>query len=475
MLHYIFTYLKIIFVPMQFDHTIAAIATANGIGAIGIIRISGTEAISICNKIFKGTDLTKAKSHTIHYGHIVENNIVLDEVMLSIFKAPKSFTTEDCIEISCHGSPFILEQILQALIKNGARLAQPGEFTMRAYLNGRIDLSQAEAVADLIASNSAAGRDLALQQMRGGFANELKELRTQLIDFAALLELELDFSEEDVEFANRTDLRENLQKIKKVLGALKSSFQYGNAIKNGVSVALVGKPNAGKSSWINALTNDEISIVSSIAGTTRDKVEAQLNLNGVLFRLIDTAGIRQTHDEIESIGVERALQAIQKAELILFLFDISETSFTEFEKEYQDIVVLNQKSPKIIIANKADLMASNWETIDGRFNGQKNLHFLSAHSKEDVDFIKEQLSKNVEALNTNESSYVVSNARHFEALQQAYTDVEEVLQAFDLQLSSDLIAHTLRHAIKSIGSITGEIDMDEDILGTIFGKFCIGK
>ncbi|MCB9226421.1 MAG: tRNA uridine-5-carboxymethylaminomethyl(34) synthesis GTPase MnmE [Chitinophagales bacterium] len=457
------------------QHTIAAIATANGMGAIGIIRMSGQDAIEICDKVFKGANLTKAKSHTVHYGHIVDENTVLDEVMVSVFKAPKSFTTENSVEISCHGSPYILENVLQCLIKNGAKMAEPGEFTMRAFLNGRIDLSQAEAVADLIASNSKAGRDLALQQMRGGFATELKNLRTELIDFAALLELELDFSEEDVEFANRKELIENLQKIKRVLGALKSSFQYGNAIKNGVSVALVGKPNAGKSSWINALTNDEISIVSTIAGTTRDKVEAQLSINGVLYRLIDTAGIRETQDEIESIGVERALSTIQKADIVLFLFDANETDFSTFEKEFKEINGLNTKAKTIIIANKADLLALDYEQNNAVFKAYSNLYFLSAHRSDDVHFIKEQLSKAVEEMNHSESNYVVSNARHFEALNQAYKDVEEVLHAFDLQLSSDLIAHTMHHAIKSIGSITGEIDMDEDILGAVFGKFCIGK
>ena len=325
------------------SHTIAAIATPNGTGAIGIIRVSGDDAIAICNKVFKGGNLEKAESHTIHYGHIVDGHQILDEVMVSIFHAPRSFTTENSIEISCHGSPFIVEQILQLLIRSGVKTAQAGEFTMRAFLNGRIDLSQAEAVADLIASNSEAERELAMQQMRGGFASELKELRTQLIDFAALLELELDFSEEDVEFADRTDLIQNVKDIQRVLGALKKSFQYGNAIKNGVSVALVGKPNAGKSSWINALTNDEISIVSRIAGTTRDKVEAQLNIDGVLFRLIDTAGIRITDDEIESMGVQRAMETIQKAELIVFIFDVSDTSFAAFENEYKEILAQNPR------------------------------------------------------------------------------------------------------------------------------------
>lgn len=457
------------------QHTIAAIATANGMGAIGVIRLSGQDSIEICDRVFKGASLSQAESHTIHYGHIVDGNTVLDEVMVSIFRAPKSFTTENSVEISCHGSPYILENVLQCLLKNGAKMAGPGEFTLRAFLNGRIDLSQAEAVADLIASNSKAGRDLALQQMRGGFANELKKLRTELIDFAALLELELDFSEEDVEFANRKDLIQNLQKIKQVLQQLASSFQYGNAIKNGVAVAIVGKPNAGKSSWINALTNDEISIVSTIAGTTRDKVEAQLNINGVLFRLIDTAGIRETIDEIESIGVERALSTIQKAEIILFLFDANETDFDVFEKEFNDISQYNKNAKTIIIANKADLLAVDYIQNNADFSAYKNLHFLSAHNSENVQFVKEQLSQTVNDLKNSESNYVVSNARHFEALEQAQQIIDEVLVAFEMQISSDLIAHTLRQAIKSMGSITGDIDMDEDVLGAVFGKFCIGK
>jgi tRNA modification GTPase len=457
------------------NSTIAAIATANGVGAIGVIRVSGKEAISIASKVFKGSNLNQAQSHTLHYGHIYDGDKIIDEVVISLFRAPRSFTTEDSVEISGHGSPFILEQILQVLIRNGAKMAQPGEFTLRAFLNGRIDLSQAEAVADLIASNSDAGRELALQQMRGGFANELKTLRTQLIDFAALLELELDFSEEDVEFADRSDLIDHVKQIQHVLGALKKSFQYGNAIKNGVAVALVGKPNAGKSSWINALTNDEISIVSTIAGTTRDKVEAQLNIEGVLFRLIDTAGIRVTEDEIESIGVERAVQTIQKAELILYIFDVSTTSYAVFKEELRDIQEQNSKAPLIILANKYDLAEAESTSIDEDFSTHENLLFISAHKEGDVSLLKEKMLSRINNLNSSESNHVVSNARHYEALQQAYEDVSQVLHAFDMQVTSELIAHDMRNAINSIGTITGEVDIDQDILGTIFGKFCIGK
>ena len=457
------------------NSTIAAIATANGVGAIGVIRVSGKEAISIASKVFKGSNLNQAQSHTLHYGHIYDGDKIIDEVVISLFRSPRSFTTEDSVEISGHGSPFILEQILQVLIRNGAKMAQPGEFTLRAFLNGRIDLSQAEAVADLIASNSDAGRELALQQMRGGFANELKTLRTQLIDFAALLELELDFSEEDVEFADRSDLINHVKQIQQVLGALKKSFQYGNAIKNGVAVALVGKPNAGKSSWINALTNDEISIVSTIAGTTRDKVEAQLNIEGVLFRLIDTAGIRVTEDEIESIGVERAVQTIQKAELILYIFDVSTTSYAVFKEELRQIQEQNSKAPLIILANKYDLVEAEATAMDEDFSTHENLLFISAHKESDVSLLKEKMLSRINNLNSSESNHVVSNARHYEALQQAYEDVSQVLHAFDMQVTSELIAHDMRNAINSIGTITGEVDIDEDILGTIFGKFCIGK
>jgi len=457
------------------NSTIAAIATANGVGAIGVIRVSGKEAISIASKVFKGSNLNQAQSHTLHYGHIYDGDKIIDEVVISLFRAPRSFTTEDSVEISGHGSPFILEQILQVLIRNGAKMAQPGEFTLRAFLNGRIDLSQAEAVADLIASNSDAGRELALQQMRGGFANELKTLRTQLIDFAALLELELDFSEEDVEFADRSDLIDHVKQILQVLGVLKKSFQYGNAIKNGVAVALVGKPNAGKSSWINALTNDEISIVSTIAGTTRDKVEAQLNIEGVLFRLIDTAGIRVTDDEIESIGVERAVQTIQKAELILYIFDVSTTSYAIFKEELREIQEQNSKAPLIILANKYDLVEAEATAMDEDFSTHENLLFISAHKESDVSLLKEKMLSRINNLNSSESNHVVSNARHYEALQQAYEDVSQVLHAFDMQVTSELIAHDMRNAINSIGTITGEVDIDEDILGTIFGKFCIGK
>jgi tRNA modification GTPase len=303
----------------------------------------------------------------------------------------------------------------------------------------------------------------------------LKTLRTQLIDFAALLELELDFSEEDVEFADRSDLIDHVKQIQQVLGALKKSFQYGNAIKNGVAVALVGKPNAGKSSWINALTNDEISIVSTIAGTTRDKVEAQLNIEGVLFRLIDTAGIRVTEDEIESIGVERAVQTIQKAELILYIFDVSTTSYAVFKEELRDIQEQNSKAPLIILANKYDLAEAESTSIDEDFSTHENLLFISAHKEGDVSLLKEKMLSRINNLNSSESNHVVSNARHYEALQQAYEDVSQVLHAFDMQVTSELIAHDMRNAINSIGTITGEVDIDQDILGTIFGKFCIGK
>lgn len=460
---------------MNATHTIAAIATANGTGAIGVIRVSGEDAIDICNQVFRGEDLTKVNSHTIHYGRIIDEEKTIDEVMVSVFHAPRSFTTENSVEISCHGSPFITQQVLQVLIKHGAKMAEPGEFTMRAFMNGRIDLSQAEAVADLIASNSAASRDLALQQMRGGFAQELSQLRTQLVDFAALLELELDFSEEDVEFADRKALITNVERIKDVLGQLKQSFQYGNAIKNGVAVALVGKPNAGKSSWINALTNDDVSIVSSIAGTTRDKVEAQLTIDGVLYRLIDTAGIRTTEDEIESIGVERALQTIQRADVVVLLFDATNVDYVIFKKEYDEVCRLNEKAKKLVLANKIDLLETQWQTMDERFSEIPNLHPVSAHNEEDVLQFKQELASTVENMQSNENGYVVSNTRHFEALQTAYQDIEKVLDAFEMGLTGDLIAHDLRSAIRSIGSITGEVDVDLDILGTIFGKFCIGK
>ena len=455
--------------------TIVAISTPNGVGAIGVIRLSGSEAVKIVNAIFNGKNLVEQASHTIHLGKIKYKNEILDEVLVSLFLAPSSYTKENVVEISCHGSPYILQKIIEAIIDNGARPAKPGEFTQRAFLNGRFDLSQAEAVADIIASDSQAAHKIAMQQMRGGISSKLKELRTSLIDFAALIELELDFGEEDVEFADRTQLNELLHQIQTEIAILSSSFQFGNAIKNGIKVAIVGRPNAGKSSWINALMQEEIAIVSEIAGTTRDKIETTLNINGITFRLIDTAGIRKTQDTIEKIGVRIALETIEQADIILYIFDLTALTFQDLEKDVDEILS-KSKASRILIANKSDLVNSGWVSIGGEFGVFANLSFLSAYNKEDVHFIKNELYKVVtrEFLESNES-VVVSNARHYESLQKSQQAINEVIGKLQQHISSDFISQDIKTALRHLGEITGEIDIDKDILATIFGKFCIGK
>lgn len=457
------------------NDTIVALSTPNGVGAIGVLRLSGENAVKIVNTVFKGKNLEQQASHTIHLGKIIFKNEVLDEVLVSLFLAPASYTKENVVEISCHGSPFIQQKIIEALIDNGARPAKPGEFTMRAFLNGRFDLSQAEAVADIIASDSAASHKIAMQQMRGGISSKLKELRTALVDFTALIELELDFGEEDVEFADRSQLNQLLIQIQNEIAVLSSTFQYGNAIKNGIKVAIVGRPNAGKSSWINALMEEEIAIVSEIAGTTRDKIETVLNINGITFRLIDTAGIRKTQDTIEKIGVRIALETIEQADLILYIFDLTNLSFQELEKDVDDILS-KSKAPRLLIANKSDLINSGWVSIGGEFGVFANLSFLSAYNKEDVNFVKKELFNIVsnEFIKTDEN-VIVSNARHYEALQKSEEAINEVLHKLQQNISSDFISQDIKTALRHLGEITGEIDVDRDILATIFGKFCIGK
>jgi tRNA modification GTPase len=445
--------------------TIIALATPQGVGAIGVIRLSGKSAIAITQKVWKGKDLTMQASHTIHYGHIVDGGKELDEVMVSLFRAPKSFTTEDVIEISCHGSPFILEQILQLLINNGARMAEPGEFTLRAFLNGRIDLSQAEAVADLIASNSAAAHDIAIKQIRGGFANQIKDLRAQLVNFASLIELELDFSEEDVEFVHRDELVKIIDRIKTVLRPLIESFKLGNVIKNGVSVVIAGRPNAGKSTLLNALLNEERAIVSHIAGTTRDTIEEVLNIDGVLFRFIDTAGLRITDDHIEAMGVQKSMEKIDQADLVVYLYDINTTSDSELKDEIEKLNV--GKDKLLVIANKADLASAelkdeNADLIISAKNKNRIVELKKA-------FVDKVIDKTLASQNT-----IIANIRHYEALKNAYTSLDAVLAGIDAHITTDLIAFELRQALEYLGEISGEVTNDE-ILGNIFSKFCIGK
>ena len=461
------------------NDTIIALATPSGIGAISVIRLSGEKSIDIVAAFFKsikkGKSLNNQKSHTIHLGHIVSQETLLDEVLVSVFKNPKSYTGENVVEISCHGSKFIQQEIIQLFLKNGCRMADNGEFTMRAFLNGKMDLSQAEAVADVIASNSAASHQMAIQQMRGGITNELKGLRAQLLDFAALIELELDFSGEDVEFADRTKFIALVTKIKLVLKRLIDSFSFGNAIKNGIPVAIIVAPNVGKSTLLNALLNEEKAIVSEIAGTTRDAIEDEIIIEGISFRFIDTAGIRETKDIIESIGIEKAYQKAENAQLIIFLIDANKfrNAKSSFLSEIETIKTRFPNKRVLVIANKTDTISST-----DKNNLQReieNLILVSAKNKIGIEALKSELTSlvNIGALSNNET--IVTNSRHFEALNNALSAILSVQQGIDLEISTDLFSIDIRECLRHLGNITGEYDVDKDILGHIFSNFCIGK
>jgi len=460
-------------VILDIHDTIVAPATAPGVGAIAVIRLSGKEAISICQKVFKGKDLTKQESHTIHFGTIVDQGAIVDEVLVSIFKAPKSFTKENIVEISCHGSNYIIGKIIRLLIASGARYAKPGEFTQRAFINGRFDLAQAEAVADLIASDSEASHRAAMNQMRGGISEEIKLLRDELIGFAALIELELDFSEEDLEFADRTRLRNLVVKIQHMLFELLNTFQLGNAIKTGVSTVIAGRPNAGKSTLLNALLNEERAIVSEIAGTTRDTIEEKLVIRGVEFRLIDTAGIREATDAIEAIGVEKTFEKIKHSALLVYMFDASTLSIEEARK---DILELTQHGvPFVVVPNKMDLLPEGSYVNPLPMQLNNPVIGISAGKKEHIEELKNELYSIVVGGRSLADKAIVTNARHYEALSKSKEALEKVQEGLDAQISSDLLAEDIRQALYYLGTITGEIDVDKDILGTIFGKFCIGK
>ncbi len=456
------------------DDTIVAIATPPGLGAIGVIRLSGKHAISLCNFAFKGKNLEQQKSHTIHFGTIRdERDKIIDEVLVSLFIAPRSYTKENIVEVSCHGSPYVLQQIVELFIRLGARMAQPGEFTMRAFLNGQMDLSQAEAVADLIASESESAHRIAMQQMRGGFSDEIAELRQELIDFAGLIELELDFSQEDVEFADRSKLIALVHRIQKLLQGLMNSFQLGNAIKNGVSTVIAGRPNAGKSTLLNALLNEDRAIVSEIAGTTRDTIEEVLNIKGVQFRLIDTAGIREAGDQIEAIGVQKTMEKIAASTLLIYVFDVIELSP---EEVWADLENLQKEGiHTLAVANKMDL---NPYTKPADFVSDKllinNIITTSALNKMNIEYLKEKLYQSVISGEVSPDNTVVSNARHYAALQNAYTSLDAVLNGFASQIPADLIALDIRHALQYLGEITGDIGVD-NLLESIFSRFCIGK
>ncbi len=460
---------------------IVALATPSGSGAIAIIRVSGDQAITIGNTVFqsiKGKDLTQQKSHTLHLGHIIDNQKTLDEVLVSIFKGPHSYTGENTIEISCHGSTYIQQQIIQLLLRKGCRMANPGEFTLRAFLNGKLDLSQAEAVADLISSDNEASHQIAMQQMRGGFSNEIAKLREELLNFASLIELELDFAEEDVEFADRTQFHELLNRIQLVLKRLIDSFAIGNVIKNGIPVAIVGEPNVGKSTLLNALLNEERAIVSHIAGTTRDTIEDELVIGGIGFRFIDTAGIRETEDHIESIGIRKTFEKIEQAQVVLYLFESLkfQVSGSEYITEIEKVKNKYPLKPLIVVINKIDLLSE--EEI---LNIQQQFETLnlkpetiSAKQNIGVDELKNQLLSfvNTGALRNNET--IVTNTRHYDSLLKALEEIQKVKYGLQTHLSSDLMAIDIREALYHFGMITGQVTNDE-LLGNIFANFCIGK
>jgi tRNA modification GTPase len=460
------------------EDTIVAIASAKGIGAIGLIRVSGNQAFSIVQKIYKGKTLSSQNSHTIHYGHILDGDKILDEVMVAVFKSPKSFTTEDSVEITCHGSMYIQSEIVRLLVHNGARLAAPGEFTLRAYLNGRIDLAQAEAVGDMIAAQNSSQLDLAINQMRGGLSKKLNELREKLLNFISLIELELDFGEEDVEFADRSELEERIREMILFIQPMIDSFRLGNAIKNGIPVAIVGRPNAGKSSLLNALLEEDRAIVSDIAGTTRDTIEEEIHIKGISFRFIDTAGIRQTEDLIEKIGIEKAKQTIEKATLVIYIFDSSELSSEELQHDLQMIKTHNAQANILVLANKTDkLDSNNLKNLIQQLTDKKTSYLtisIKDNQQSDTDNIRERLYQLMHLEGIAGSSTIISNLRHHESLSRSLESLTQSLSLLRSKTSGDILSFELRRAIDAIGDITGTISNDE-VLGNIFGKFCIGK
>ena len=449
------------------SETIVALATPQGIGAIGVIRVSGSDTFSIINKIFSGKNLEKQASHTIHFGTIRDGEMIVDEVLVSLFKAPSSYTREDTIEISCHGSDFIIQKILKLILGEGARLANAGEFTQRAFLNGQLDLAQAEAVADLIASDSEASHQTAINQIRGGFSKQIAQLREQLINFASLIELELDFGEEDVEFADREDLRQLIYRIQTVLVPLIESFAMGNVLKNGVPTVIVGKPNAGKSTLLNRLLNEEKAIVSDIAGTTRDIIEDELFIEGIRFRLIDTAGLRQATDTIEAIGVERTMKQMEKASLIIYLFDANEIQLSVISKQLSEF-----NAPHILVGNKVDTL--NLEKKQEFESVYPAIIWISASQNLNIDTLKDILVKKVKTKEIKSGDTVVTNLRHFQHLSQTNEALNSVLEGLRQSITGDFLAQDIRFALHHLGEITGQITTD-DLLANIFSKFCIGK
>lgn len=460
---------------------IVALSTPPGQGAIGVIRLAGPGCIALVDEFFKGRNLTKVEGNTVHYGKVVsEDDRVVDECVATVFRAPKSYTKEDIVEISCHGSPYIIEQIINLCLRKGARMANRGEFTMRAFLNGQMDLSQAEAVADLIASENEGSHELAMKQMRGGFSDQIKELRQELIDFAALIELELDFGEEDVEFADRKKLEDLVEKISKVIKNLLDSFHLGNVIKNGVATVIAGRPNAGKSTLLNALLNEERAIVSDIAGTTRDTIEERLNIKGIEFRLIDTAGIREAQDSIERFGVERTLQKIESSTVVVYMFDVITTKpeqlWSDVDAFLRASKVLTAQSTKIFIANKMDLnpYTKPEDYYKDGIISKANLLPVSAKNKMNIEALKEMLYQAVIENPELMDQTIVTNSRHYDALTKAGESLSAVLSGLRSGITGDFIAMDIRQSLHQLGLITGEIHTD-DLLDSIFTRFCIGK
>lgn len=455
--------------------TIVAIATPPGVGAIGVIRVSGSSAIAVSDKVFKGKKkVSSAKGYSILFGKFIDGKEILDEVLVSVFKNPQSYTGEDCVEFSFHGSPYILQRAVEVLIENGARVAEPGEFTKRAFLNGKLDLSQAEGVADLIASESKMSHDIALNQMKGGFSSEIKKLREKLIEFAALIELELDFGEEDVEFANREDLKATVAKISKVINQLRYSFKLGNVIKNGIQTVIAGRPNAGKSTLLNSLLKEDRAIVSPIPGTTRDTIEEILHIKGVAFRLIDTAGIREATDTIEAIGVQKTLDEVKKSSLLLYVYDATNL---KQEEVAEDLAKLKHNDLQIIvIANKRDEVEKMYDNLRKFVEDAlpKDHIYLSAKNPDQIHELTNTLYTKGIGEELKGKDIIVANARHYEALLHAEKSLEKVMNGLNAGITGDLLAMDIRASLFSLGTITGEVDV-EDLLDYIFSKFCIGK
>ena len=454
------------------QETIVALATPNGLGAISVIRISGLNAISITEKLFKpkgNKKLSNQKSHTVHLGHLIRNGHELDEVLVTLFKGPHSYTGENTIEISCHGSTYIQQEIIDLFIENGIRVANPGEFTLRAFINGKMDLNQAEAVADLITSENEGSHKLAMEQMKNGFSNDLKKLRAELLHFSSMIELELDFSQEDVEFAERSEFKKLTIKIQSELEKLIDSFKSGNVLKNGISVAIAGKPNAGKSSLLNTLLNEDKAIVSDIPGTTRDSIEDSLVIDGVNFRFTDTAGLRETKDVIESKGIKKTKEKINSARILIYLFDSNDTSFKEINSDLKSFK--REDLSILLVRNKVDLKNTNQILINELEKFE--IIEISANNGDSVNLLKKRLINEINILNPYTDT-VISNSRHYEALMNALKAIKEVNNGLKSDISGDLLSVDIRKSIEHLAEITGEITND-DVLGNIFANFCIGK